>query len=605
MTTHRKRGILGRLYIRNSKIKTNNEVTIIKPTNVDHPSTQDDDLNKSVNSHENQPSRTSSISSESLSSFTSSVSSVTVMTSDRMKCLNNLRIQETPLEANFTPSVASIPRLAPPPESARSMQPFATWPRRNDKLNEKIKLSGMDLCKTGAGRFQSVTSSSSWVAVFPEVKYESKRTQSTPCNRQSVYKTNACFHSNQSQTMESKIDQDSNEEVSSEKDSRLKSASEKYWTDSSTEGTSNNIGISPAVQISPFARASVQESVDEGLCKTTLLKESLDVVLRKNGTSMIELVETVDVHFLQNKMTEYVIRGEVRFKLSPGSRIQNERLAPEAVSCLEAFHFILKLECISQNVYFKNIMIKKNLMIWNKDDELQGHRRSLDSTINKRGKGIVESKTMQWNLAKCFQEALTSPVTLMKYTAQPSGLCSPPLNVQIHWQKSKEPEMPIIVNVIVDPNRKLSSSLWGVRICLKGFGTDQSTSQFHFKEASTSPPAKWNPNDCSFEWCISVINPGDSASHLKVKINQRQGEILDRDLSASVQFVMPHATPSGTNVLSWIEAKSQTKSDVGSNEDKSQSSDSANEFTGSTIFKSDFISCERVCLSGHYETCIK
>lgn len=82
---------------------------------------------------------------------------------------------------------------------------------------------------------------------------------------------------------------------------------------------------------------------------------------------------------------------------------------------------------------------------------------------------------------------------MFRYPAQVSALSGPPLLVQIHWQRPKRPGLPVLVDVVLLPNRRLTTSLWGVTVCLKGFGKHKNNNKFQVKEALASPEAKWNP----------------------------------------------------------------------------------------------------------------
>eukprot|EP00210_Caulerpa_lentillifera_P005721 g5470.t2 len=626
MKTRKRGGILGRLSRINRESKKNNQVND-KTTEVEPCSASEDDSTAVTNHGENKLNRTLSGISEDLQSSFSSDSNVT-SASDLMKCLNGLRIQEASVtNSNSTPSAASVPRLAPPPkiqsEPNGSTELLQTWPRL-DVVNSNGKTSfakmslSMSSSLSKSKQNQPPTSSSSWTAFTASDINQSA--SSDLVKSVSVHaRSSSCVSEQPPMVFETKTGQDSIQEEdevvveqSSEPPKELRSAFQNHWRDSDDEA--ETLPSSSTVQINPFAEPAVQSEGTGDITTSVLMKtteeSNFDCIVRKYGAPVLELVETVDVCFSGNKITKCHVWGEVKFKLSGGTGVQNEKLSSTAMDCLEVYRFLLRLKCVVQHVLLKKITVKKSLIEWDEFHQSLQSGGSMDRTssltMNEAKNGIVESKTMQWSLAKCYQEALINPVTLMKYPAQCGALNGPPLLVQIHWQKPKRPGLPVLVDVVLLPNGKLTTSLWGVTVCLKGFGgKDKANNKLQVKEALASPEAKWNPIDCSFEWSIPIINPEDSARHLKVKVSEDQvDEIPDYDLSALIKFVMPHSTLSGTLLMGWIEPKFETESDVlfGDGEKKRRCVNSPkNAINANTGTDSNLIFCEKMCLSGNYE----
>jgi len=356
------------------------------------------------------------------------------------------------------------------------------------------------------------------------------------------------------------------------------------WIDSDEDAASLP---TETTEDNPFASVALQKRYSSGC---SLASKSGDTafhaVVTKHGAPQLELVETVNASFSGNKLTRYTVWGDVKFKLSGSAVLSTEKdameLSSRAIECLEVYHLVLRLKCVLNHVFLKHVIAKKSLMDW---DDQAGIARQSSLTMNEARKGLVESKVMQWSLARCYQEALSNPVTLLRYPVQPNTLSGPPLRVQIQWQRPKKDGQPVLVDISVLPNRMLSTSLWGVTVCLKGFGASSSG-----MEAAACPEARWNPAECTFEWSIPIINPDDAVQHLKVKVKEKTGAVCpDYNLSASVKFVMPHATLSGTLLLGWMERKDAGQSEPLFGADTTEGAPGG-----------DYIFCEKMCLSGNY-----
>lgn len=356
------------------------------------------------------------------------------------------------------------------------------------------------------------------------------------------------------------------------------------WIDSDEDAASLP---TETTEDNPFASVALQKRYSSGC---SLANKSGDAafhaIITKHGAPQLELVETVNASFSGNKLTGYSVWGDVKFKLSGSAALSSDKdateLSSQAIDCLEVYHLVLRLKCVLNHVFLKHVIAKKSLMDW---DDQAGIDRQSSLTMNEARKGLVESKVMHWSLARCYQEALSNPVTLLRYPVQPNTLSGPPLKIQIQWQRPKKDGQPVLVDISILPNRMLSTSLWGVMVCLKGFGKSSCG-----VEASACPEARWNPAECTFEWSIPIINPDDDVQHLRVKVKEKTvGSCPDYNLSASVKFVMPHATLSGTLLLGWIERKDANQSGPLFGADTTEGAQTC-----------DFIFCEKMCLSGNY-----
>lgn len=344
-----------------------------------------------------------------------------------MKCLNSLRIQEASItNSNSTPSAASIPRLAPPPKllsgPSTSAEMMQTWPRLDAASNGRSQLSKTPQNESKSKQSCSV-SATPWIEFPTEVKTGSEEDQSITGG---LVKS-ASFHARSSSCVsenptlpESKTGQTSTQEESQESKFQLRSSFQRHWRDSDEDDPTDGQFPSQSVQVNPFAAPSVQQEGTEvgTLFNKTQEESNFDCVLRKYGAPGLELIETVNVCFSGNKVTKYEVWGEVKFKLS-GNTTPPSQLTSTAIDCLEVYRFMLRLKCVLQHVFLKKIIVKKSLMEWDEFQQTMSLKEgSLDRTssltMNEARKGIVESKIMQWNLAKCYQEALTNPVTLMK-----------------------------------------------------------------------------------------------------------------------------------------------------------------------------------------------
>lgn len=347
--------------------------------------------------------------------------------SDLMKCLNSLRIQEASItNSNSTPSAASIPRLAPPPklqsDPRNSSEMTQTWPRLDPVSNGKSNLSKTPQSESKAKQSRS-NSATPWIEFQTEVKTGSEEGQSTD----EGLKKSVSLHARSSSCVseiptlpEPKPDQTSVQKESQESKFQLRSSFQQHWRDSDEDDPTEGQFPPQSIQVNPFAEPSVQqEGTDSGtLFNKTQEESNFDCVLRKYGAPGLELIETVNVCFSGNKITNYEVWGEVKFKLS-GNTSPPAQLTSTAIDCLEVYRFMLRLKCVLQHVFLKKIIVKKSLMEWDEFQQSSALKEgSLDRTssltMNEARKGIVESKIMQWNLAKCYQEALTNPVTLMK-----------------------------------------------------------------------------------------------------------------------------------------------------------------------------------------------
>lgn len=356
------------------------------------------------------------------------------------------------------------------------------------------------------------------------------------------------------------------------------------WIDSDEDAASLPTEIS---EDNPFASMALQKRYSSGCSLASKGGDaSFHAVVTKHGAPQLELVETVNAAFSGNKLTRYSVWGDVKFKLSGSAAMPDKdaaQLSSRAIEALDVYHLVLRLKCVLNHVFLKHVIAKKSLMEW--DDHAGGIARQSSLTMNEARKGLVESKVMHWSLARCYQEALSNPVVLLRYPVQPNTLSGPPLKIQIQWQRPRKEGQPVLVDVSVTPNRCLSTSLWGVTVCLTGFGASLTG-----VEASACPEARWNPSECSFEWSIPIINPDDDVHHLKVKVTEKNlGPCPDYNLSACVKFVMPHATLSGTLLLGWLERK-----------DASQSAPLFGADTTESAPDADLIFCEKMCLSGKY-----
>lgn len=89
-----------------------------------------------------------------------------------------------------------------------------------------------------------------------------------------------------------------------------------------------------------------------------------------------------------------------------------------------------------------------------------------------------------------------------------------------------------------------------------------------------------------------------------MKVSEEQAEVPEYDLSASVKFVMPHSTLSGTLLLGWIEPRFESESEVlfgDEKEKKGFKNSPKTAMNGQVNADSNLVFCERMCLSGDYE----
>ena len=357
------------------------------------------------------------------------------------------------------------------------------------------------------------------------------------------------------------------------------------WVDSDDDAPS--LSQETPAEDNPFATVMLSKRKSSGCSLASRGGDALfQSVLSKYGAPQLELVETVNAYFSGNALTRYNVWGEVKFKLSRGTSDSGDdapRLSSRALECLEFYHLVLRLKCALQHVFLKHVIAKKSLLEWN-DQPLRISRQS-SLTMNEARKGLVESKVMHWNLGRCYQEALSSPITLLRYPIQSKTLTGPPLRVQIQWQRPKKPGQPVLVDISLIPNRRLSTSLWGVTVYLKGFGDSLAGA-----EALASPEAQWNSTDATFEWSIPMIHPDDAVQHLRVKVMEKpENPCPDYHLSTAVKFVMPQATLSGTLLLGWLERRDATPTEPLFGEEEP------------AVQEPDLIFCEKMCLSGNYE----
>lgn len=267
------------------------------------------------------------------------------MASDLMKCINNLRIQAVSV-TNSTPSVSSIPRLAPPP-------------------NHKSVTSGCDKIN----------------ATLPRLK-------STKFSQRS--------------------------------DSARVSMSESKDEDLQTTPSTSWVPFSPQIKTESIENKSIEEEdfkEGEMMFKESSMESNLDDLFRESGSPMLELMERVDVCFSGSEIIDYSIFGEVTFKLS-NSGNRSAKLTTTSIDFLEDFDFLLTMQCVLQGASLKNIMIKKSLRETKENLNSRTQEGPLDwknpSTMNKEKDGVLESRNLYLNLAKCYQEALDNPITLLK-----------------------------------------------------------------------------------------------------------------------------------------------------------------------------------------------
>lgn len=355
------------------------------------------------------------------------------------------------------------------------------------------------------------------------------------------------------------------------------------WADSDDDAAS--LSAERVLEDNPFASMTLHKRYSSGCSLASKAGDtSFHSVVTKHGAPQLELVEIVNACFSGNKLSKYSVWGEVKFKLSGTMALSTEQLpvlGSRALEILDGYRLVLRLKCVLHHVFLKRVIAKKALMEW--DEHNHGFTRQTSLTMNEARKGLVESKIMHWNLTRCYQEALHNPVTVLKYPVQENTLSGPPLKIQIQWQRPKKTGLPVLVDVALIPNRKLSTSLWGVAVRLKGFETSTCG-----VEAAACPESRWNPTDCTFEWSIPIINPDDTPHHLRVKVTETSESCPEYNFSAQVKFVMPHATLSGTLLLGWIERKDAIQSEPLFGEDASE------------LHGADLIFCEKMCLSGNY-----
>lgn len=105
-----------------------------------------------------------------------------------------------------------------------------------------------------------------------------------------------------------------------------------------------------------------------------------------------------------------------------------------------------------------------------------------------------------------------------------------------------------------------------------------------------------------------MIHPTDSARHLRVRLSEEIGVISERDLTASIKFVIPHATLSGTSLIGWIDPKPRNEFEAAIL-DEVHSHDSTpnlkNKESEPSNRDSRSIFCQKVCLSGDYKATVK
>lgn len=99
----------------------------------------------------------------------------------------------------------------------------------------------------------------------------------------------------------------------------------------------------------------------------------------------------------------------------------------------------------------------------------------------------------------------------------------------------------------------------------------------------------------------------DSARHLRVRLSEEIRVISERDLTASIQFVIPHATLSGTSLIGWIDPRPRNEFEAILDEVHSHDSTPNLKNKKSKASNSDSYSifCQKLCLTGDYKATVK
>lgn len=95
----------------------------------------------------------------------------------------------------------------------------------------------------------------------------------------------------------------------------------------------------------------------------------------------------------------------------------------------------------------------------------------------------------------------------------------------------------------------------------------------------------------AFQWRIPVIYPEDGVRHFRLVVTDDSADKTKEDsfnLSADINFVIPHTSLSGTTIHGWIEKKGGAD-DFHENFDESE---------GSMVYRRVF--CDKMCITGAY-----
>lgn len=149
----------------------------------------------------------------------------------------------------------------------------------------------------------------------------------------------------------------------------------------------------------------------------------LDSAFHKTGLPQLQIVETINATFSGEKLTRYVISGEVQMKLSAGHYqsadghmgSRDESSFPES-DAFDPYSIVFQLKCVSKNVYLKQFLAniemfengKAGLRSPAEMPKVPGHSRTHSLSMNEARRGVVESRVLDWNLAKCVAAACSS-----------------------------------------------------------------------------------------------------------------------------------------------------------------------------------------------------
>ncbi|GMH42115.1 hypothetical protein BSKO_10034 [Bryopsis sp. KO-2023] len=335
----------------------------------------------------------------------------------------------------------------------------------------------------------------------------------------------------------------------------------------------------------------------------------LDAAFHKTGLPQLQVIETVNAIFSGDRLTRYVVRGDVRMKLSAGQSPDSPTGRPLPDSdAFDPYVVAFQLKCVSANVYLKQFLANLEMIDdLDKVNERPGggvggggtghqghHRRNHSLSMNEARQGIVESKVLRWNLGKCITAAHTirddgsQAVTLLRYSVR-SNLGAP-LRAQVRWRRPRKAGQSVVVDVALLPSPRLTGSLWGVTVTLKGLehlSVEQGPPQ-----GKSTPKAEWSAQASAFQWRVPVVYPEDGVRHLRLAVmDDRAAENQDayKHLSAEVNFVMPHTTLSGTALQGWVEKREREEAGFESFGEEDEST---------AICKSLF--CDSMCVSGQY-----